>query len=363
MQQIPVRLGAGRDRSYTITITDAVLEQLPRLLQQMMPGSQPFVITDATVRRIYGKRLLAAFERAGQLVPVIEVPAGEDSKNAELVFAIQTELLNRGVHRDSVIVAFGGGVIGDLAGFVAATILRGIAFVQVPTTLLAQVDSSVGGKVGIDHPIGKNLIGAFHQPRAVLIDVALLRTLPDREFRSGLAEAVKIAAALDAEFFRFIARNARHIKRTNTSLLERIVARSIGLKAAVVMDDEYEHGIRKALNLGHTIGHAIEASSGYRVLHGEAVSIGMAAESDIAVGLGLMQERDRNSMIRALRALKLKTELPSIRHREQFFRALQADKKTVGGKVRFVLPSAIGACALGVEVPSDVIERVIERHR
>jgi 3-dehydroquinate synthase len=261
-----------------------------------------------------------------------------------------------------MIVAFGGGVIGDLAGFVAATILRGIAFVQIPTTLLSQVDSSVGGKVGIDHPVGKNLIGAFHQPCAVLIDVAFLRSLPEREFRSGLAEAVKIAAALDLDFFRFIARNARRIKRTNPVLLKSLVSKSIGLKAAVVMDDEYELGIRKALNLGHTIGHAIEASSGFRILHGEAVSMGMAAEAEIAVGLGLMQEKDRTSMIRTLRTLKLKTALPKIRHRAEFFRALHADKKTVAGKVRFVLPSAIGACAIGVEVPPEAIERVIGSH-
>lgn len=361
MHQIQVRLGAGRDRSYAITITDDVIEMLPGFLQQMRPGNKVFVVTDANVRHLYGKKLLAAFDRAGLLASVIEVPAGEASKNADLVYALQTELLSQEVHRDSVIVAFGGGVIGDLAGFVAATILRGIAFVQVPTTLLAQVDSSVGGKVGIDHPVGKNLVGAFHQPRAVLIDVSFLKTLPEREFRSGLSEAVKIAAALDTDFFRFLARNARRVRRTNAALLKTIVMRSVGLKAAVVMNDEYEHGIRKALNLGHTIGHALEAASGYRLLHGEAVSIGMAAESGIAVDLGLMREKDRETMLRALRALKLKVDLPKVIHREDFFRALRADKKTVGGKVRFVLPSGIGRCALGVEVPADEIERATMR--
>ncbi len=363
MQELKVRLPAGRDRSYTISITDDILATLPMRLERLFPGAQKFVITDSNVRRFYGKSLLSSFDQSGELVMLLEVPAGEASKNSELVYQLQSELLRRGVHRDSVIVAFGGGVVGDLAGFVAATVLRGIRFVQVPTTLLAQVDSSVGGKVGIDHPAGKNLIGAFHQPHAVYIDVSLLKTLPEREFRSGLTEAFKIAAALDAEYFAFIARNAGKIKRSNASFLEKLIARSVGLKAAVVMKDEYETGIRKALNLGHTIGHALEATSGFRILHGEAVGMGIALESEVALRLGLLHRRDQKTLLKTMKALKLRTRPPVLRDRGRFFDALRADKKALQGKVRFVLPTSIGACALGVEVPEDLVDRIISGRR
>ena len=359
MDEINVRLRRGRDRSYVVAITDHVIDTLPAILERSFPGRSVYVITDANVRKLYGKRLLAALAKAGLYAPILEVPAGEASKNADLVFQIQTELLRRGVHRDSVIVALGGGVIGDLAGFVAATLLRGIDFVQVPTTLLAQVDSSVGGKVGIDHPVGKNLIGAFHQPRAVLIDAMFLRTLPERQFRSGLSEAIKIAAALDAGFFRYMAKHAPDISRTNQPLMKSIIVRSVGIKASVVMRDEFETGVRKALNLGHTIAHALEASSGFSILHGEAVSIGMIAESTLSVHLGLMSPRDQATMLRTLRALKLQTKLPAINDHAAFMGAMRADKKTVRGTVRFVLPAAIGKCAIEVEVPDAVIERLI----
>ncbi len=363
MQELKVRLPAGRDRSYAISIIDDLLATLPARLDTLFPGAQKFVVTDSNVRRLYGGPLQSSFERKGELVTFLEVPAGEDSKNADLAYQLQSELLRRGVHRDSVIVAFGGGVVGDLAGFVAATVLRGIRFVQVPTTLLAQVDSSVGGKVGIDHPIGKNLIGAFHQPGAVFIDASLLTTLPEREFRSGLTEAFKIAAALDAGFFQYLARNARKIRRGNALMLEEVIARSVGLKAAVVMKDEFETGIRKALNLGHTIGHALEATSGFRMLHGEAVGMGIALESEIAVRLGLLQRRDQKRLLKIMNALRLRTTSPAIRNRVRFFDALHADKKTVQGKVRFVLPTSIGACALGVEVHEALIAQVMAGRR
>ena len=359
MQDIRVLLPGGRDRSYSITFERGIVRTLPARLAQAFPGVRKFVITDAHVRRLYGKSLLSSFEEAGEDVTVLEVPAGEGSKNADLVYHLQSELLGRGVHRDSVIVAFGGGVVGDLAGFVAATVLRGIRFVQVPTTLLAQVDSSVGGKVGIDHPVGKNLIGAFHQPQAVFIDVSLLRTLPEREFRSGLAEAFKIAAALDKTSFAFLAGKASIIRRGNVRVLEEIVSRSVGLKAAVVMKDEFESGVRKALNLGHTIGHALEAASGFRVLHGEAVGMGIVLESEIAVRLGLLRRREQETLIRVMKALRLQTRPPSIRNRRQFFASLHADKKAVQGTVQFVLPSSIGSCAIGVEVPDELVDRVI----
>ncbi|MGA9121374.1 MAG: 3-dehydroquinate synthase [Bacteroidota bacterium] len=361
MKDISVRLGRGRNRSYTVSLRTGVIDALPASIDRQFPGQQVFVITDSNVRKLYGKRLTAAFDRAGRPALLLEIPAGEGSKNADLVYQVQTELLHRGVQRDSVIVAFGGGVVGDLAGFVAATVLRGIDFVQVPTSLLAQVDSSVGGKVGVDHPVGKNLIGAFHQPRAVYIDTALLRTLPERQFRSGLAEVVKIAAALDSGLFRYVSRHAARISKTRTEILDVLVARSVGLKALVVMKDEFETGVRKALNLGHTIGHALEAASGYSLLHGEAVSIGIAAESLLSVQLGLMRPSERATLLQTLRGLRLPITLPRIKDRQRFLDALHADKKSVRGNVRFVLPAGIGQCAIGVDVPGDLLDRILSQ--
>jgi 3-dehydroquinate synthase len=361
MRDIDVHLGHGRNRSYAIRFVPKLIETLPTLVDRHAPGRRPIIITDRNVRRVYGKRLLASFDRIGRSPLLCEVPAGEQSKNADLVFELHTALLRAGVQRDNCIIAFGGGVVGDLAGFVAATILRGIDYLQVPTTLLAQVDSSVGGKVGIDHPVGKNLIGAFHQPRAVYIDTTLLTSLPERQFRAGLAEVVKIAVALDATLYRQIARNAARLRRTSPGLVEDLVARSVGLKAMVVVKDEFEKGLRKALNLGHTIGHAIESASGFRLLHGEAVSIGIAAESQLAVGLGLMRNRDRESLLETLRALHLPTALPKLPDPRRFLEALHADKKSERGTPRFVLPAGIGQCAIGVEVPDTMILRLFRR--
>ncbi len=293
---------------------------------------------------------------------MLEFNRGEESKNAGTAYLLQTQLLRSGVKRDSLVIALGGGVVGDLAGYVAATVLRGIGFIQVPTTLLAQVDSSVGGKVGIDHPVGKNLIGAFHQPQAVFIDPRVLATLPDREFRNGLAEIAKIAVALDAAFFRGIEQIAPGLGKKNVRRLSWLIARAVGLKAAVVEKDEFESGLRKVLNLGHTIGHAVEASSGYTVKHGAAVAIGMTAESEMAVRLGLMPERDRDRLMKTLRALRLPTRLPHIQKPEQFLSALAADKKSRADGLQFVLPSAIGSSAINVKVPREYITELLSRN-
>jgi 3-dehydroquinate synthase len=246
-------------------------------------------------------------------------------------------------------------VVGDLAGFVAATVLRGVEYVQVPTSLLAQVDSSVGGKTGIDHTMGKNLIGAFHQPSMVVIDPEVLRTLPPAEFRNGLAEVVKIAAALDARFFRFLERSAPALTRTNTLLLARIIRTAVGLKAAVVQRDEREAGLRKALNLGHTIGHAVESASGYRLRHGEAVSIGLILEGRLAVTCGVLSVNDHLRLLRLLEAFGLPTRLPRFVDRREVLAGLAADKKNLSAMPLFVLPKKIGMSAIGVTLPADVV--------
>ncbi len=356
---ITVRLRASVQRSYPIIVAPGALRRIPRVLEQMFGKRDVFIITDATVARLYGRRVLNDLTSEGWTALLLDVPPGETSKSSEIVFALHTQLLMHGIRRDSLILALGGGVVGDVAGFVASTVLRGVRCVQVPTTLLAQVDSSVGGKVGIDHPLGKNLIGAFHQPAAVLIDPTVLQTLPVREFRNGLAELIKIAVALDPRLFGLIRRSASKLTRTSSALLTRLIAAAVELKAAVVEQDEFEHGVRKTLNLGHTIGHALEAASGFSTPHGVAVAMGLVAESAIAVRMGVMEERTRATLLRALHAVGLPTRIPRIANRAAFYAALGSDKKRGPGGVEFVLLRNVGSVVVGVHVPTSFIEEAV----
>lgn len=360
-REIRVRLTKAIDRSYRMVVEVGVLKRLSSLIVQTWSGKSIFIITDSNVERLWGRQLQKQLFDARIESLVLSFPAGEASKNARTVHALHTQLLSNGIRRDSLIVALGGGVVGDVAGFVAATVLRGVKYIQVPTTLLSQVDSSVGGKVGIDHSLGKNLIGAFHQPAAVFIDPNVLTTLPQHEFRNGLAEVVKIAAALDRKFFEFLERNTSRITKTNQKLLTEIISRSVALKAAIVERDEFETGVRKALNLGHTIGHAIEAASNFSIRHGAAVSIGIVAESKIAVQCGLLKKRDFERVVRLLRSLKLPTGIPAIKNKSRFFSALSSDKKSVGNKTKFVLMKGIGRSVIGVEVPLESVQQLLTR--
>ncbi len=346
--------------SYDVRIERGYFSSIATATVREWRGSSIFIITDSNVKRRYGWDLLRALLKKEIDAWIIDFPAGEDSKNADLVNMVYTQLLEHGVRRNSLIIALGGGVVGDIAGYVAATVLRGIKYIQVPTTLLAQVDSSVGGKVGIDHPLGKNLIGAFHQPAAVYIDPLVLRTLPDREYKCGLAEVVKIAASLDASFFKLLEKKAPQITKRNQSDLSEIICRSIQLKAAVVEKDEHESGLRKALNLGHTIGHAVESASDYKLRHGEAVAIGLAAESRIARDMGLLSPSDLERLLRLMKTLKLPTSFPRLKHREAFLSALAADKKSAGSSPKFVLLQRIGCSVVGIDVAAPFIERLIQ---
>ncbi len=357
---ITVNVGKGSERTYRIVIEAGLLGRLPRLLgDSHLTGKRVFIITDSNVERLYGRRLLHRFFEANIDATLLSFPSGERSKSAGTVQSLHTHLLKLGIHRDSMILALGGGVVGDVAGFVAATILRGVPFVQVPTTLLAQVDSSVGGKVGINHPLGKNLVGAFHHPAAVFIDPDVLKTLPRAEYRNGLAEVVKIAASLDRKFFRYLQRNARAVAERNARMLPAIIARSVALKAAIVERDERDRGLRKVLNLGHTVGHALEAATRYATRHGEAVALGLAAESAIAVQLGLLPQRDFESLVRLLRTLKLPVQFPAVRNRMLFLSALAGDKKAEEGVTKYVLLAGIGKVTLGVDVPSVFIRQLL----
>ena len=361
--RIVVKAESSRIERYPILLKSGLLRHFRKLLRGQSSWSKVFVITDCNVSPLFGRHLLSDLVIGGVDAWLIDFPAGEQSKNADVVNVLHSTLLEHGVRRDSLIIALGGGVVGDVAGYVAATVLRGIRYIQVPTTLLAQVDSSVGGKVGIDHPLGKNLIGAFHQPSEVYIDPLVLQTLPEREYKSGLAEVVKIAAALDVPFFRFLEKNATSINKRNAKTLSNLIERSVRLKAAVVEKDEYETGLRKVLNLGHTIGHAVEAASNYRLLHGEAVAIGLVAESRIARDMGLLSTKDFARLLHLMHRLGLQMSFPKLKDKQRFLSALSVDKKSVGAETKFVLLRRIGCTIVGVAVPSPFIEAILKRSR
>ncbi|MBX2989940.1 MAG: 3-dehydroquinate synthase [Bacteroidetes bacterium] len=362
MPVVKVHLPPVIDRSYGIEVQPGALESLAAFILRLRPESKVFLITDSHVEKLWGRTIQRKSYEAGLETLLLSFPAGEKSKHLRTVHALHTQLLAADIRRDSLVVALGGGVVGDVAGYVAATVLRGVAYIHVPTTLLAQVDSSVGGKVGINHPRGKNLIGAFHQPLAVFIDPDVLKTLPQREFRSGLAEVVKIAAALDRRLFEFLERNAARMAKSNPKLLTTIISRCVALKAAVVEADEFESGLRKALNLGHTIGHAIESSTSYSINHGEAVALGLVAESTVAHRVGLLRSRELDRLISLLKTLGLPTRMPPLCNTPKFFSALSADKKSVGNSAKYVLLSRIGRCAIGVDVPISLVRSLLKEH-
>ncbi|MHC1763812.1 MAG: 3-dehydroquinate synthase [Verrucomicrobiia bacterium] len=351
------------DRAYRILIGRDLLPQLGAECTKHGLGSRCAVISDRNVAKFYADAALKSLVNAGFDPVLITVPAGETSKSLEMVGRCFDRLAAARLERKSFVVALGGGVIGDLAGFVAAAYLRGIPFVQVPTTLLAQVDSSVGGKVGVNLPAGKNLVGAFHQPRFVLCDLSTLDTLPKREFRAGLGEVIKYGIIFDAALFRRLERDLESLMAREEGVLAAVVGRCCAIKAHVVACDEKESGLRAVLNFGHTIGHALEAVSGYgRFLHGEAISIGQVAAAHISESqLGLLQ-----SQVDRIRALLANAGLPTTVHLgrsqvEKLMAAMRLDKKVSGGEVRFVLAKRIGKVEHGHLVPAAAIRAALER--
>ena len=338
-----------------------LLAKIPILMQKEFGDARVFIITDETVGEKYGRKLLREFHRSGRECALIDFPPSEKSKRQSVVDALYGHLLELGIHRNSLIIGLGGGVVGDVAGFVAATILRGVRFVQVPTTLLAQVDSSIGGKVGIDHARGKNLIGAFYQPSHIYVDPSVIATLPETEFRCGLAEVVKVASTLSSPFFRTLERKAPGLQKSDVSALLPIVKQAAGLKAAVVQKDEYETGLRKVLNFGHTIGHAIETASHYGINHGHAVAIGMMMETRIGETLGITEQGTAQRLQRLLKTLRIPLKIPQI-EKKKFLSALSVDKKGDAAGPRFVIPKKIGESAIGVRVPNDLIENILRNN-
>jgi 3-dehydroquinate synthase len=318
-------------------------------------GSRVAVITNPTVNSLYGGMARSSLSEAGFAVTVVEIPDGEEYKSAATLSAVYDALIDAGLDRKSFIVALGGGVVGDLAGFAAATYLRGIPFVQVPTTLLAQVDSSVGGKTAIDHPRGKNLIGAFYQPRLVLIDVDTLSTLPDREYRAGLAEVIKYGVAVDGPFFEYLEDQAEYISTKDQGCLEMVIRRCCEIKAHVVELDEKESGLRAVLNYGHTLGHAFEAVAGYReMVHGEAIAIGMVLAARISAGLGHCSADDAERVTALITRLGLPT-LPPEAERSSLLAAILTDKKSHNGTISFICNKGIGQFAVEQLLPEKML--------
>jgi 3-dehydroquinate synthase len=342
MESIQVALA---ENAYEISIAPGNLDRLGAKCRALQLGNKVMVVSNPTVFALYGQRTIAALQQADFEVAYCELPDGECYKTLDSIAYIYDLALEHGLERSSTLVALGGGVIGDMTGFAAATWLRGIAVVQVPTTLLAMVDSSIGGKTGVNHPHGKNLIGAFHQPRLVLTDPDVLATLPAREFRAGMAEAIKYAIIGDPELFDLLERaDGLQQSQIDPELLATILTRSARAKADVVSKDEHElTGLRATLNYGHTIGHAIENVTEYTVNHGEAVAMGMAAAGQIAVKLQLWTQQEAQRQDRVIHKADLAIELPPAIDLEQIVKTLKSDKKVKAGQGVFILPSKIGS--------------------
>ncbi len=354
-----IRVDLG-SRGYDIVVERAGLATLGSRIRALRVGSRAALVTAPAIAELYGKTVARSLEEAGFAVTTVEVPDGETAKTLAVAGRCWDALLDAGLDRTSVVVALGGGAVGDLAGFASATYMRGTHFVQVPTTVLAQVDASIGGKTAVNHRRAKNLIGAFHQPRLVLVDPETVTTLAEREFRSGLAEIVKHGVVLDAAYFDDVERSAAQILARDGATLERIIGGSCRLKGDVVQRDEREAELRHVLNYGHTIGHALEAASGYeRWTHGEAVSLGIVAEARLAERLGLASHATVERQERLLAALGLPTSAEAI-DTEAILAAMARDKKGRDGRVPFILAPAIGSFRLVYDVPAAEVRAAVD---
>jgi len=358
VHKIPVKL---KSRGYEVLVSRGLLRHAGRELRRLLPSqdSRVFVVTSPTVRRHWGDVLEKSLAKAKLPYAVLEMNDGEPAKRLATVEALAEQMVAAKADRKSLVVAFGGGVVGDSAGFLAAMFLRGVPVVQMPTTLLAQVDASIGGKTGVNLQAGKNLIGAFHQPRAVLVDPDVLSTLDEREFRAGLYEALKCGVIRDKKLFDFMVRKSAQILKRERGPLERIIKDSIRLKAQVVAADEKEADLRRILNFGHTIGHALETATGYsRFLHGEAVAWGMMAAAAIARDSGACSGKTADEIVAAVRSYG---KLPAVNcATEEIMGLMLADKKTVSGSVHFVLPTRIGKVKISNRIPDAIVRRAVD---
>ncbi len=353
-----VTVGLG-ERSYSIFIEKGLLANIGEDLQRRKLAKRFAVISDSHVAELYGETLMHSLAEANIDAELITFPRGEENKNLATIAALASQLAQRGFDRKDALIALGGGVTGDITGFLASIYMRGIPFVQIPTTLLAQVDSSVGGKTGVDIPEGKNLVGIFYQPAVVYIDPAVLETLPKEELKGGLAEVIKYGVIADADFFNFIEQHRTEITALKEDVIIRMIARCCELKAEVVEQDELEGGLRRILNFGHTVGHAVEAASGFKLIHGLSVAIGMWAAAQLAVLGGLLSNEMALRIRNLLQAYEMEIDIPAKMDRLEIKKYLKTDKKTVGGRVFFVLPTEIGKVIITDEVQEAHLETVL----
>ena len=356
MPEITVQLA---DRSYQICINQGLLGQLGARIRDAAPSPAAAVVSDENVAPLYGDRAIASLRQAGYRADIIVVPPGESSKSLEVAATLYDRLLRMGLERSSPIVALGGGVVGDLTGFVASTLYRGVPFIQIPTTLAADVDAGVGGKTGVNHPRGKNLVGTFYQPRVVLIDTDTLTTLDPRDLRAGLTESIKHAVIRDADFFTWHEGRIDQILAAEPDTMAELVRRNCEIKAAVVAEDERENGIRAILNYGHTIGHAIETIADYTYRHGEAVALGIIAANQIAVARGLI-DRPLADRVESLLLMSQQPTTVAPLDRDHLHELMARDKKVIQGKLKFVLPTAMGQTTMVTDVTFEEINRALD---
>jgi len=355
MQTLRVELG---ERAYPIHIGAGLLADAA-LVAPHLDLPKAAIVTNTTVAPLYLRQLSEALRARGVEVISIVLEDGERYKDWATLNRIYDALLEHRCERRSTLIALGGGVIGDLTGFAAATYMRGIPFIQIPTTLLAQVDSSIGGKTGINHPLGKNMIGAFYQPRLVLADTAVLATLPPRELSAGLAEVIKHGLIRDEGFFAWLEQNVENLLACDRPALAHAVLRCCEIKATVVVEDEREAGVRALLNFGHTFGHAIESALGYgNWLHGEAVAAGMAMAADLSRRMGCIAQADVDRVVDLLRRARLPVVQPGVAP-ERMLELMALDKKTEGGKLRFILLDRIGAASIRADVPAAALQQAL----
>ncbi|MBI5409646.1 MAG: 3-dehydroquinate synthase [Nitrospirae bacterium] len=348
-----------KERSYDIVIGSKTLQRLGLRLKEFRP-SKVAIVSNKTVFPLYEDTIMKSLKECGITPEVILMPDGEEYKDFTWTYNIHGKLLGARFDRNSLLVALGGGVVGDITGFVASTYMRGIRYVQVPTTLLAQVDSSVGGKTGVNHPLGKNMIGTFYQPSLVWIDVDTLRTLPKGEFSVGMAEVIKYGVIADRELFDYLKTGKDAILSLGDGVIS-IIKRSCEIKADIVSKDEREAGLRAVLNFGHTIGHAVETATDYkRFLHGEAVAIGMCAAADLAVKMGLFHKKEAGRIKTLVGLYKLPDAIPDDINVTDIINAMELDKKAKEGKIRFVLPEAIGKVRIEDNVDRELIKNVLQ---
>ena len=347
------------ERSYNIVIGSRILPKLGLRVKKFRP-SKIAIISNKTIFPLYRDLLFGPLRQYHIVPEIILLPDGEEYKDLLWTYYIHGELLKARFDRNSLLIAFGGGVVGDITGFIASTYMRGIRYMQVPTTLLAQVDSSVGGKTGVNHPLGKNMIGSFYQPSLVLIDVDILRTLPKREFYAGMAEIIKYGVISDRELFDYLETHIEDILSLGDGLIH-VIRRSCEIKAEVVSKDEKEGGLRAILNFGHTIGHAIETVTGYkRFLHGEAVAIGMCAAADLAVRMNIFREDEANRLRGLVEKYSLPSRIPDDLNVSEMMNAMEVDKKARAGRLRFILPEAIGRVRIEEDTDREIIKEVLQ---